>query len=548
MFVPFEGQLTDIDLPSLIRKCLSLKVPYYLNGVRSQLNPVAWLDILTSGSGVDPDFHYLLDGVVNGFRVLDRHFPPPGYMCRNYGSCYGVENQKKLAGIVSAEYEAGKLSQVSIVPKCIHALGTKKKKGSEKIRPITDCSRPDWSVNNCMEGVQQSFSYISVEHIVNIILEGKFTLASTLDLASAYRSVLISPEHRNYFGIHLNGSYYTDNCLCFGSKSAPFIFSRITDAVCRFLRDKGIVCYSYLDDVICLSRDYKSGVCDQLEIIRVFRNLGFYIAWPKVTSPASVCTYLGIVLDLANSELRLPDDRLCRLRKELQFWSGRRKATEKQLQVLIGHLCHCSRIIKGGNLYLHFLFKALRHAKDKRKIKLSNDFHQDLDWWRVCVDRFNSVPMYDSREMIHSLALVTDSVRVQTVREGVSYCVDFPCVYVLSSMGDHRIDICRSDDSVVGYLVHDSQHEDGQGIELFLPDNIIGDEVAIEVCTLWASIFQSDINNCGIYIICHRKATWKCLTKQRHVNDHVANILKQLFWWSVFNNVRLKFVYQKLGV
>lgn len=44
----------------------------FLYGVRSQLKPYAWLEMLTSGSGVDPDFHFLLDGVVNGFRVVNK--------------------------------------------------------------------------------------------------------------------------------------------------------------------------------------------------------------------------------------------------------------------------------------------------------------------------------------------------------------------------------------------------------------------------------------------------------------------------------------------
>lgn len=409
-----------VDLPSLVRYCLQIEGPYYIQGVRSQLKPRVWLDILTSGSGVDPDLHFLLDGIVNGFRVLDRHSLPSGYNCKNYGSCYGVDNHKKLTEIVKSEYDSGKLTKVSKAPLCVHALGTIKKKRSEKIRPITDCSRPDHSVNKCMEGVHQSI---------------------------------------------------------------------------------------YLDDVICLSESYEEGVRNQLEIIRVFRSLGFHIAWPKVTSPATKCVYLGIVLDLENQTLSLPKDRLLRLRKELNFWSGRRKATEKQLQVLIGHLCHCSRIIKGGNLYLHFLFKALYEAKSKRRIKLSHEFHQDISWWLVCAESFNSVLMFDTRVEQGSVALLSDSVTISTSIQGVKYELDFPCVFVFTSTGDYRMDVSLANDRFVGCHLPGVKNVDGMDMELLIPDHLVGDDVSVEICALWAVMINSGFSSCGIKVICHRKLT-----------------------------------------
>lgn len=171
----------------------------------------------------------------------------------------------------------------------MHSLSVMRKKESNKIRPITDCSRPKLiSVNQHMNQVYDKFKYISVDHIISRIAEGKDKpiYLSTIDLANAYRSVLIRPNNRQYFGLNLEGECYTDNFLCFGSRSAPFIFTRVMESVCRSLRDSGVDCYCYLDDVICLSRDYMSGVQDQLSIIRLLRQLGFYIAWSKVRSPS----------------------------------------------------------------------------------------------------------------------------------------------------------------------------------------------------------------------------------------------------------------------
>lgn len=98
-------------------------------------------------------------------------------------------------------------------------------------------------------------------------------------------------------------------------------------------------------------------------------------------------------MDSERKELRLPPDRLIKLREELKFWQNKRKVTEKQLQVLIGTLGHCARIIRGGKLYMFFLFEKLRESKSKNRVKLDDDFHQDLSWWKMFAEHFNSVPL-----------------------------------------------------------------------------------------------------------------------------------------------------------
>lgn len=96
--------------------------PCYVSGVYSQLKPKAWLDLLTSGSGVDPDLHYILDGVIHGFRVVDRTATLDDYYCKNYSSCFEENNLDKLRRVVNSECLAGKLSHVTNRPKCVHVI------------------------------------------------------------------------------------------------------------------------------------------------------------------------------------------------------------------------------------------------------------------------------------------------------------------------------------------------------------------------------------------------------------------------------------------
>lgn len=385
--------MTTEDLSELVEKCQQITGTYYLSGVRSQLIPRAWLDLLTAGTGVDPDMHYVLDGVVNGFKVVSDNAEIEGYDCKNYASCRDKKNALKLNEIIMNELCQGKLSEACEKPTCVHAMGVVKKKDSKKIRQIIDCKRPIcYSVNNFTDGVVDNFQFVTVDTVVGKIVAGKWYM-STVDLSNAYRSVLIHPENRKFFGIRFEETYLVDNFLCFGCRSSPFIFNRLTDCVARYMRDKGVDCFNYLDDIICVSESFEQGVQDQLFLIRTLRSLGFGMAWEKITSPSRVCTYLGIVIDSEKRKLCLPPERLGKLRDELKFWEKKRKATEKQLQVLIRRLGHCARIIRGGKLYMFFLFKKLHEAKSKKRVKLDDDFHQDLSWWRMFAEHFNSVSL-----------------------------------------------------------------------------------------------------------------------------------------------------------
>lgn len=141
-FHPFNTIFVYDSLTAVMKLIPDLPNVHYIAGVRSQLKPKAWLSMLTSGSGYDPDIRYLLEGVVEGLKVIDHDANIHSYNCRNYGSCWADDNCSKLQALLQSEVNSGKLSPVSQQPHCIHSLGVIKKKGSNKIRPITDCSQP----------------------------------------------------------------------------------------------------------------------------------------------------------------------------------------------------------------------------------------------------------------------------------------------------------------------------------------------------------------------------------------------------------------------
>lgn len=521
-FRPFKGLLTDVNLDVLVKKAEMVEGYHAVKGVNSQLKPKEWLNVLTKGSGVDPDIHFILDGVLNGFRVVDIDNNITGYCCKNYLSCYFSGNKEKLDKLISSEILSGKLTKTDKIPKCTHALGVVKKKDSSKIRPITDCRMPlKKSVNNYMVEVVEKFQFVQVDTVVQKLLEGKYFM-STLDLSNAYRSVMIHEQDRQYFGLEWDGHRLVDNFLCFGCKSAPFIFNRLTDSICRYLRDVGVTCYNYLDDIICLSESYEQGVQDQLLAISVLRRVGFYIAWEKVNSPSQKVVYLGIELNTVDMYMKLPEAKIEKILKELAFWKGKKKATLKQLQVLSGILGHAARVIRGGKLYIHFLLGKLSEAREKKRVKLDLNFHEDLQWWKYSATVFNNTPLYNiySEGAWLSMFCELGSVRV------TSY--EFECVVKIKDFNDSAISYTRK----------------GSDYELYIPFEFKGDDVSTQIGVLWMFCMENvDLVNCSLVLFCNRKMLWLALKKKRHKSLMTNMVLRNIFWWSMLNNVNLVFLY-----
>lgn len=191
--------ITNGCLYCLDREASRLGIRPVIDGVSSQLNPAVLREYLYESESWDIDSVYLLDGVINGFRLLDKSAVIAPYQMANYGSCFFEGAYASLNKLILEEVQAGKLSVVEKQPNCVHALGAlSKSRGG--IRPITDCSRPrDLSVNHHTSETFSTFSFVKMWEILQNVSQDIYM--ATVDLKSAYRSVLIHPSNRTYFGL-----------------------------------------------------------------------------------------------------------------------------------------------------------------------------------------------------------------------------------------------------------------------------------------------------------------------------------------------------------
>ena len=370
---------------------------YNLSGDNTQLKPCRFAYILSLCSQEGKEkFTPLFHDVCDGFKIVDEDFNVStlSYDCKNYLSVLTKENKPKMDKIISNELSEGFMKIVKRKPKCIHSLGAVPKPDGG-IRPITDCSMPlHDSVNSHCENLIEEFKYKSVENVLSMLNIHDYL--AVVDIKAAYRALSIYPDHRSLLGLRWNLDnkeiYIEDGRMCFGLRVGPMQFNKVSEFIYSILSDLyGIQIVNYLDDFIVVASTKEEAQWAQSMVINILRYVGFHISWAKVTPPSQVCRFLGLEIDSNEMEIRLPVDKLEKLKGLLAKYINKNSIGKKELESLGGLLSHCAHVVDGGRVYsrrFYDLYKViLKH--NLKSIKLGKMAREDLMWWSNFCESFN---------------------------------------------------------------------------------------------------------------------------------------------------------------
>ena len=391
------------------RKCMegTCQCIHYIGGRRSQLKPCRFASyIFNTKYPVSEEFLFVFNGVVDGFDVID--VEPPSYECPNYGSILEVDAHRKMQRIIDRESTENFVSRVGSAPHCVHSMGAVPK-ADGGIRPITDCSMPrDNSINFHCDSLFNKFSFRGISTAVDLLDQGDYL--SVADLKSAYRLVPINPQHRKYLGFKWGDSYFVDNRLCFGLRTGPYIFNCISNFIYHIIsKFFDIKVVNYLDDFLLISNSMESSLLAQKNAIKIFRFLGFYVAWDKVTPPSTYTKFLGICIDTDLMELSIPDNKVTEVTYLVDKFLEFKNVTKKEIETLTGHLSHCAQVVRGGRLFcrnLYNLYKRIIHSGAK-KVFLDEASRNDLLWWKKFFITFNHKSTI--KKLPYPISIYTDS-------------------------------------------------------------------------------------------------------------------------------------------
>ena len=265
-------------------------------------------------------------------------------------------------------------------------------------RLIIDLSHPNTkSVNDGIPKVLCGLSYITIEDAIHRITQlGPHTLLAKLNIKSAFRLLPVHPADRHLLGIEWRNSIYLDTCLPFGLRSAPKLFNILADLLEWMTSQRGVsVCLHYLDDFLTMGPP-ASPICqNNLDTLKkTCEDLGVPLAMEKVEGPATTLTFLGMEIDTDRMEIRLPEDKLQRIRQELITWLGKKKATKRQILSLVGLLQHVTKVVRCGKSFLSRLYAAVAKVKELDFFTwLNTELRSDLLWWHTFMETLNGLSL-----------------------------------------------------------------------------------------------------------------------------------------------------------
>ena len=135
-----------------------------------------------------------------------------------------------------------------------------------------------------------------------------------------------------------------------------------------------------------------SAVSSRFLVEETFGRLGVPIAHQKTEGPATSLTFLGIRIDTVSYQLSLPPEKVERMQDLLQQWRDKKHFTRKQLESLVGHLCHAAMVLRPGRTFLHNLFMLLSKVSHPSHYVWRNlETRADLAWWQRLLQYWNGV-------------------------------------------------------------------------------------------------------------------------------------------------------------
>ena len=233
-----------------------------------------------------------------------------------------------------------------------------------------------------------------------------------MDIKEAYRMVPVHPEDRHLLAVRWKGVTYVDKVLPFGLRSSAIIFSAVADALQWLMERRGARhIFHYVDDFIAVGRPQSAECADTLVIMKATcSESGAPIEEEKCEGPAITLPFLGMELDTVKLEIRLPSDKLERLKSLTAEWRGRKAGIKRELRSLIGILNHACKAVRQGRTFLRRLIdltKAVKHPN--HFIRLNTAARSDIMWWYEFANTWNGVSMLSDRRTSPDTFVTSDA-------------------------------------------------------------------------------------------------------------------------------------------
>jgi hypothetical protein len=176
----------------------------------------------------------------------------------------------------------------------------------------------------------------------------------TTDVEQAYYQVPLHKSSQKYLAWVHRGKWYIPTIIVFGTKPAPFVFTKIMRPVLRFVRALGISGTNCIDDNLWAGPP--AAMPEITAVVQLlFGTLGWVFNSKCVFKASTSAVYNGMWIDSAKYEMRAPDEKWERARKlAWSIWYQARDGQQvllKDLQRLTGVLHSIKLAVEGVSVW-----------------------------------------------------------------------------------------------------------------------------------------------------------------------------------------------------
>ncbi len=186
------------------------------------------------------------------------------------------------------------------------------------------------SFNDYITEEEKSCTYVTITHIIWLILIEKLKWIWAIDAYEAYYRVPIRSDFIRFMGFRLCGLLFFFTCLVMGMASACKLYTEFADAVCwiiinnepdlfiqftnGFNSDNGVnyLLLHYIDDFFGGAHSLKKAIAQFNAVRKWWIILGIPAQARKCTAPTQILVYVGYVFNLITYTLGIPELRLLR--------------------------------------------------------------------------------------------------------------------------------------------------------------------------------------------------------------------------------------------
>lgn len=324
------------------------------------------------------DNGFVLDMVKNGLSIPFCNLPRAKHMSNNKSA---VAESVFVEKTMRAFLNDGFISEVKARPRVINPLSVTLSSGKKRfildLRYVNEFIQPP------------KFKLDDLKIALEFVRKGGYMVS--FDIKSGYYHLQVHKDYREYLGFSWKFSsehksrFFVFNVLPFGLSLGPFLFTKLLRPVIEHWRASGIKALIYIDDGFITASDFEKTKTQAVMCKQDLENLGFFMNEKCIWDPVQEIKYLGLIINLHDYVLKIPIEKIEKVRSLISKLLGRTKVSARDLAKVAGNLISVGLVVgsvtrlKTRKIY-GFITSA--NAWDS-KVKLPEEVKTELLFWHA---------------------------------------------------------------------------------------------------------------------------------------------------------------------